>query len=680
MKKFKKIITVFCIHLFLLSSNLKPDITFDNLTSTFQAQNSNSKIYFNNSSTTTFSSNFKNGFQIPAGKTVLLNTTLPVSGLLDLSGTLSLGSDLYLDTDLTYSGIGRIFGNGHSLHLGGNLKIPTSNSFHIGSNSIIEGHGNSINLSDNAEILVDDNVTLTLRNVIINSSKNGVGNPAIKLTSNRSKLTLDNTILNMTNDFYVDRGQVFVHNDVSFAGTNALVYRSPISSFITSGATLNFDLGTTFSIAPATFTDCAYSTIPTTTTNNFILMADQTSQLYLNGCNLYSTLTGCRLTKGSLFFDNKVNIITKTDVEISSTPLTFAAANVNAGGKITTLWAPDGRSILSASYLTNQLFIFDFNGTNSLTEISGGGISDVNTAYSFWSSDGKFIATASNSTKTIKIYSVKNGKLIFLTSTSVGANAPQSQQWSPDGKYIAAALNGGTVNIYSFDGASLTSQTSAATGGASYDVCWAPDGKFLATTTSNTPNTLRIYSFTPPSTLTQIGSLTVGSWGIKISWSPDGRYIAMASYGDNTIYIYSFNGQGNPTLTGTVSITNPYYVTWFPDGKYFAVSCNTSTNTINIYAVKGFGNPIFVGRISITEAARSIDCSPDQQFLAIGGQNASHLYVYKINYVKNTASQTLSNSLIFGNSALGSSYDLNVRGLASAQVEIDGLVNYDNVS
>ena len=92
---------------------------------------------------------------------------------------------------------------------------------------------------------------------------------------------------------------MFVNNDVKFTGTSAFVYRSPMASFITSGAHLFFDNSTTFSVAPATFTDCPYSIKSTYTANNFIRMADQTSQIIFDGCSFFTTMTGCRFGTGS---------------------------------------------------------------------------------------------------------------------------------------------------------------------------------------------------------------------------------------------------------------------------------------------------------------------------------------------------------------------------------------------
>ena len=683
-KKFRIKLIFFLISLIFFTKNIFCTLSFSNKTAIINLQNSNSDFVIGPSSLN-LDASFKNGFNIPAGQTIVLNTKVPVSGLLDLSGTLSLGSDIYLDTGLTYSGIGRIAGNGYALHLGGNLTIPNSNFFHIESDTIIEGHGNSINISDNAEILVDDSVTLTLRNIVVNNSKNGVGNPAIKLTSNRSKLALDNTVLNMANDFYIDRGQIFVHNDVSFSGTNAFVYQSPMPSFITSKSTLNFDTGTTFSIAPATFTDCPYTIFPTTTTNYFIKMADQTSDLYLNGCSLYTTLTGIRLTKGSLFFDNKVNINTKATNSVSSTPFTLVTSSATAGSNVcTAAWSPDGKYILAITYNSSKFQIFYFDGSN-LIDKTGGGISVTGPVFGSWSCDGKYVTFGTTNGSNAQIYSVRNGVPTLVSSFTAAYAHPTSAKWLSDGKYIALACQSGTgVQVLSFNGVSVTSVANMSSSTNSYSLNWSPDGRFFAVGSSGGTTTLQVYSFTPPSTLSQVSSISLGSNVYSVQWSPDGRFIALTRLDtDNLIQIYSFKGRGAPLLVGSTSTgasSNPLGVSWTSDGRYLVVCCGAATNTLQMYSFTGNGNPTLVGQLSLAAGGIGLNVSQDGKYVCVGGVASANLYVYSINYINTTATQALSNSIVFGNSALGSNYDLNVRGLSGAQIEIDGLVNYDNVN
>jgi len=125
-------------------------------------------------------------------------------------------------------------------------------------------------------------------------------------------------------------------------------------------------------------------------------MADQTSNLYLNGCNFYTTVTGCRFTKGSVFFDNKVLAISNAAKGITaSTPLTQAASTATLLNNISAVaWSPDGRYIATAGAVASsgQLQILYFNGSNSLTSYATDGTPASETSSAAWSPDGKYIA------------------------------------------------------------------------------------------------------------------------------------------------------------------------------------------------------------------------------------------------------------------------------------------------
>ena len=99
-----------------------------------------------------------------------------------------------------------------------------------------------------------------------------------------------------------------------------------------------------------------------------------------------------------------------------------------------------------------------------------------------------------------------------------------------------------------------------------------------------------------------------------------------------------FDGSSAPTQVGSNITTGigPFWLSWSPDGRFIAVACSTSP----------------VGTLQI----------------------------FGVNQIVDYSVQALSNSIVFGNSALGSSYDLSVRSLAGAQMVVDGNVNYDCVS
>ena len=194
---------------------------------------------------------FENGLTILPTKTLILETYLPFSGGIDLrtSGILQLGGDLYLDPSVSFSSSGHIKGEGNAILLGGNMTIPADTVIHIASDTIIDGGNHTLTLDRWGQIFVDEAITLTLRNIKIANTLNGPGLPMLTCASTGtggSKLALDNVILDMKDDFYFNRGQLYIHNDVVFTGTSQFVYRSPDQSFIAKDSTLSFEPNTTF--------------------------------------------------------------------------------------------------------------------------------------------------------------------------------------------------------------------------------------------------------------------------------------------------------------------------------------------------------------------------------------------------------------------------------------------------
>jgi WD40 repeat protein len=631
------------------------------------------------------------------GSSLYMDTCLSVSGAIDLrnTNTMILLSDLKLDNGVTLSSSGRIYGYDRAIILTGDLTIPANTVIHIGGRIVIDGRGNNLILGKSAQLFVDAGATLTLRNLFLQNTQNNPGNPPVLCATSGSAaccstLCLDNVELALVNDFWFSSGQMFINNDVVITGTSALVYRSCQPSFITSGAQLYFDVGTTFSCCPATFTDCPYSTIPTTTTSNFILMADQTSQLCLNGCNFCATITGCRLTIGSVLFDNMVSLNSQAANDIASTPLTLVATAVASGTTVNgVVWSPDDRYILVPSYAGNKFQIFSFNGT-SLTDMTGGGIAINSPVYPSWSPDGKFIAVPSQSPFVMNLYSVVAGVPTLISTRALAGSFPISTKWSPDGRLIATACTiSPQLQIFSFTGLSAVPICTLSTGVNSWTCSWSPDGKFIASgifTYSAGAAGFQVYSYTPPSTLTLVKSFAfpAASSVYQTEWSPDGRYIALIRLDpDDLLQVYSLQGNSHIQLVGSVGTgaINPQSFVWSPDGRYLVV-CGASVGNIQIYSFSGFGAPTLVGQVALPggATARDIRISHDGKYVVVGGNSSSTVYVYQINYIRTQSPQALSSSIVFGNAALGSSYDATVRSLSGAQTILNGLLSYDCVN
>jgi WD40 repeat protein len=633
------------------------------------------------------------------GSNLFMDTNISVSGIIDLrsTSTMTLLGNLYLDSGVTFSDSGRIYSRGPALVMNGDLTIPGGKILHCGGEFVIDGCGHTLHFNDNSQLFLDDVTTLTLRNIIIKTNHSYPGTPAVSLSSNRSKLALDNVVLSLGDDWNINRGQLFIHNDVMVTGTSALVYRSPSSSFVCSHGCLYFDNGTTFSYAPAS------------TSKDLIIMSDESSSLVLDGCSLKSTHTGLRLTKGRLYLNDHVQIYSGAVNKLSALS---TADSEDYGTSIRTVsWTPNGRfvAIGGASPTTfggeansNELQVYSFNGT-ALTAVTSKDYGTI--IYSVaWSPDGKYLAIGGNGPtgdNELQIYSFSAATLTAVTSQDYGT-AIYTVAWSPDGRYLAV---GGTepakfgvedntneLQIYTFDGKTLIPVISQDYGTAINSVAWSPDGKYLAIG-GNGPtggNELHVYSFNN-SSLSLVTSKDYGTAIYSAAWSPDGVYLAIggtepAKFGgeDNTneLQVYSFNGTALTAVTSQDYGTAIYSVSWSCNGRYLAIGGNTpstfgggaNSNELQVYNFNSISLTAVTSQDYGT-TVYAVSISPDNKYLALGGTvptGDNELWVDTCAFVNETATQAVTNSVVFGNGTSSSDLDINV--LAGARVEVYGNV------
>jgi Tol biopolymer transport system component len=677
---------------------------------------------------------FNNGFTVMPSGSVLMDTLTTVSGGFDLrdTGTLILNNDLYLAHNVTLTDGGNIKGKSsaipgagaNTIFMGGDLTLASTTyarTLHITgdwSNSgtsgdlVIDGGGHTLNIGDRAQLFVDQNVTLTLRNMTIKTGPKSLFRPAIQLASPGSKLALDNVLLDLGTDFKFVQGQIFIHDEVAVTGTSAFVYNSPAPSYITSGATWSFESSTTFSVAPATFTDSPYLADITgpVTSNNFIVLADASAALSLDNCSLQTTFTGLRLRSGMVLFDNKVAVNTQAGVDLASTtttPVGYLGGVGTGNGPYSVAWSPDGRFLAVVNDGAATLQVYRLNAssvppmpgtTEPPTPVGGTATTGTNPFCVAWSPDGRFLAVAnegSTGPAGLQVYRFNGSSTPTSLGTATTGNSPQSVAWSPDGRFLAVAnedtLGSNGLQVYRFNGSNApTSLGTATTGTYPWSVAWSPDGRFLAVANEGSPTTgLQVYRFNGGGAPTSLGTATTGNAPFSVAWSPDGRFLAVVNEGSNTLQVYRFNGSNQPTSLGTVAAGNePESVAWSPDGRFLAVvNVASSTTGLQVYRFNGSSAPTSLGTAATGSQTQSVAWSPDGRFLAVVNYSSNTLQVFYCNYYytgQPSATQGFSNGLLFGNQALGaaqglgSAYDANVQVLAGAVVKVKGMVRDDS--
>lgn len=619
------------------------------------------------------------GFTVLPNASVIFDSPITVSGAIDLreTGTLILNRDLSLDSNLVWSSGGNISGQNNTIFLGGSLTIPSSKVVHIQTSTIIDGQGQALIVGDYGQIFVDNNVTLTLQNMILRSGQKTAVFSPIRCAGLTSQLVLDNVIIESQGDIPFYQGKMYIYDNVVFTGTSSLVYTSPQSIFIKSGAAFYFDKTTTFSFAPST------------ASNNQVVMSDATSKIILDGATLKCTDTGIRLTVGMLLCDNKVSLDSLNGYSLSSmTTVTygyFVGGYVGSGNVMRIRWHPSGNYFsCSGDTSAGSVKVYAFNPkTNTTTFICKNSPGPAN-FYSYahdWSPDGRFLAVtfyvSTTNSGSVSVYSF-NGTSLTLVKTITLSYSPYSVAWSPDGRYLALGGDGTapSLNIATFDGISLTVVTTVNVNKRIPNLAWGPSGGYLATVNYD-GYTPVLYAFDGIN-LTAVGTTSFGSYAMATDMSPDGKYATATSAGGNVL-VYNV-----PAYGGNIG-SWPYGATtrsskWSPDSKMLAATGDQ--NLVKILLFTGSSNKLQFSCTMPNSPTSLMDCAwhSTGKYLAVIGKDGTNFYYYIIGLGYTVSSyQAVGNSIVFGNSNLASSSNnLKVKVLSGARVEARGKILDDS--
>lgn len=247
----------------------------------------------------------KNGFGLQNSSTeCTFQSVFPVSGIVDLNGgTLILDQDLIFKNVTVLNGLGTITGANHIVNLCSSITVlPTDtdifdnvNLFFDGDLTIqsaatfrgtcsITGNGKRLTLSNSGALIVAASSTLAIRDLDLV----GVADGKLYCTNNTSKLILDNVVLVQDGPLIFDAGSLCFRNKVTLGGMNMFVYATSLTSTIESKATLELDLGTTFSYDPPI------------DSKKLLEFKDDSGRLILESSTLHTTMTGMQFTNGNI--------------------------------------------------------------------------------------------------------------------------------------------------------------------------------------------------------------------------------------------------------------------------------------------------------------------------------------------------------------------------------------------
>lgn len=241
------------------------------------------------------------------------DSVFPVSGTVQLNGgTLTLNRDLIFNNLATLQGLGVIVGGDHTFQLCSGISSLPSNTSKFQDTTLIMngpltlnsaitfqgdcqivGNGSILNLGNSGSIIVGNNASLTLKNLIIQN----IAGTNIQCTDDTGDIFLDTVIWDQSASSTFALGSLQFDNNVTFVGTNTFYYTSSQTSTIASASTWQIAQNLTLSIGakssngiqPLSFTD-------------------QTSLLKFDQSYWLVTALGMQVTKGTLTFANQVGL------------------------------------------------------------------------------------------------------------------------------------------------------------------------------------------------------------------------------------------------------------------------------------------------------------------------------------------------------------------------------------
>ncbi|MCK4265404.1 PD40 domain-containing protein [Candidatus Babeliales bacterium] len=535
------------------------------------------------------------------------------------------------------------------------LFVLSINLMHA--DTTIDGDGNRLTLTETGSLLIQAGQKVTLKNLILD----GVQDERLIMEDGTSQLVLHDSKIILSNDYSFSQGSIEIINNSSIEGEFTFTF-SGHNLLIRDTSELKIGDNTTFVCTP---TGGLRTPIHFQTNTSSLLLDNAIFKN--NNIDYQGNYLGLIFSNGKLVVDGTSyiqNVGSTTDQGL------MLGTGPTSNGDCKLIIKPNANLIIQ-----NAGLIYNNSGSNSFN--IAGNIQTQNDANFVLATDSISLAslnflsssdvnltglnTLDINNKTLKLETPKlSGQsgigalssISLLTSNDYGSQA-RSAVWSPDGKKLAVAgispTNGNEIQIYEFDGSSLTLLTNAQvdTGGNFYSINWSPDGKHIVIGGNNPSNgnQVQIYQFDGASlTLLTDSQVSYGTTAYSVDWSPNGRYLAVGGEtptNGNEVQVYEFNGTSTTSL-GNAQVdygTILWSLNWSPDGKYLAIGGSTPTNGNEVQVYEFDGDTLtLLTNAQINYGADgnsivySVNWSPDGKYLAIVGDlpsSGNEIQVYK---------------------------------------------------
>ncbi len=622
---------------------------------------------------------FHDGFIIDPGVSVMLDIADPVSGVIDAgpgglnvgaTGEISLLGPLTLAANASMPNGAMIDGRGNTVSFEGNFVLPKNKRLRIMSDTVFDGYGNTFAFGQDAQIIVDHGVTVTLMNMTITNTSNGYYKQIFSPLGPKSRVCLQDVSLELHDNIVFRLGRLYIHGDVIVSGPYSFMYCSDSPGYIQDGALWHFHRDATLLYNPPIDND------------NLIRMLGAYATLSFDEATLASFGTPLRLSQGMLLLDNDVTItspmvkpsasrmlikhVVNQDISLQSSASSSSAPD-NAQS---VAWSPDGKYLAAAFNVdtdNTNVQVFRLDGSNLTHVVNAPATTNYARSVS-WSPDGKYLAVAFFVTggNNVQVFRFNGNSLTHVATASTTDNA-RSVAWSPDGKYLAAAFNvaaNNNVQVFRFNGSNLTlvSNVVYAPDNAT-SVAWSPNGMYLAATfdvdvapvDSENPrpyplqvflfdgSSLRLLTHAPLIATTDfLNEIGVSNKAQSVAWSPDGVYLAVAfdvASDQNPVQVFRFDGNSLSVLNlsaepqldditnnwtvrhidnAPAKANNALSVSWSPDGVYLAAGFYSTGNdkAVQTYRFNGDSLSFVATALTMTGSVQSVAWRPGGTQLA----------------------------------------------------------------
>lgn len=256
------------------------------------------------------------------------------------NGLLYLGNDLSFADSFLLSGSGICDLGGHTIQLGAKpltfthtiswrnagrvslgADVTLSGTWVFNDVTVLSGAARTLNLASDGAIIIERGAVVVFDDLRIKGLKQSLGSLGtfnLRGLDATSSVTLRNAELVLDGDYSFTTGCLAIDRTAALSGGgHTLTFESPNDMTINAKSRLIVNPGTTLT----------YASVSAEKTH--MVLADTTSELFLDGCTLHGTTTGFRLTTGSLFINNKVILSSDATVPAEAVELNSTTLNID---------------------------------------------------------------------------------------------------------------------------------------------------------------------------------------------------------------------------------------------------------------------------------------------------------------------------------------------------------------